>query len=37
MLKSGIRPKFQGKMGIKIGLNFTGTSKTLFWTQINQK
>ena len=36
MLKSGIWPKFHGKMGMKIGVNNTGTKLSFFWTQINQ-
>jgi hypothetical protein len=36
MLKGGISPQLQGKMDLIIGLNFTGTSKTLFWTKITQ-
>jgi hypothetical protein len=36
MLKSRIRPQFQETMGMTMGLNFSGTSKTLFLTQITQ-
>jgi hypothetical protein len=36
VLKSGIWPKFHGKMGMKIGVNSTGTKLSFFWRQINQ-
>ncbi len=36
VLKSGIWPKFHRKMGMKIGVNNTGTKLSFFWTQINQ-
>ncbi len=32
VLQWGIRPQFHGEMGVKMGINFSGTSKTLFLT-----